>query len=96
MAPNGFGIPICVMSIVPCTLGRFHHDLKSIMINVILFPNKVIEIFIYSTNDFLLINPTIDQLMENISKHMNICLHLEQIEKLHMHTWRLWGLIFKI
>jgi hypothetical protein len=86
MGPNSFGIPTCVMSITPWTLGRLHHHLKSIMINVILFPNKVIEIFIYSTNEFLLINPTIDQLMENISKHMNICLHLEQIEKLHMHT----------
>jgi len=37
-------------------------------------------------NEFLFINPTIHQLMENISKHMNICLHLEQIERLHMHT----------
>jgi hypothetical protein len=60
MGPNDFGIPMCVMSIAPWTLGRLHHHLKSIMINVILFPNKVIEIFIYSTNEFLLTNPTID------------------------------------
>jgi len=86
MGPNGFGIPMCVMSIVLWTLGRLHHHLKSIMMNVILFVSKVIENFIYSMNEFLFINPTIHQLMENISKHMNICLHLEQIERLHMHT----------
>lgn len=96
MGPNGFGIPMCVMSIVLWTLGRLHHHFKSIMMNVILFANKVIENFIYNMNEFLLIKLTIDWLIETISKHMNICLHLEQIEKLHMHTWLLWGLIFKI
>jgi hypothetical protein len=86
MGPNGFGILAFVVSINSWTRGRLHHHLQSIMNNVILFLNKVIEFFIYNTNEFLLINPTIDQLMENISKHMKICLHLEQIEKLHMHT----------
>jgi len=60
MGPNGFGIPMCVMSIVLWTLGKLQHHLKSIMMNSILFPNKVIEIFIYSMNKFLLIKLTID------------------------------------